>query len=310
MTSEEAEKYLNETHDYGAGTSPATEPGAEIPTNQAPEPDNVEPGRTSSDTAERTDDANGEPASDNAERQTESEPARNKQSHVERQRFAFRRQAEKMKRQREQYEAEIAELKKQLQDREGLQLKHFKNDNEAFLRHLAKQNADEARLENLVKAKADFDEQEAEAIREENARVHEERAARCFPDATERELYFRQLDRGFTGMWNVLQKNDSEGVVLDFIADSDNGPLLNSLFLSHGDLLQRVLNKQSKIGKLNELQKIENMAVQARRNQQKKAANPAKSLPVLGSQTKTMTAGDNVRDDNYWRAYLAAHPNG
>ena len=55
MTTEEAEKYLNETHDYGAGTSPATEPGAEIPTNQAPEPDKVEPGKTSSDTAERTD---------------------------------------------------------------------------------------------------------------------------------------------------------------------------------------------------------------------------------------------------------------
>jgi len=301
MTTEEALDYLDKSKtDKEPSTPEAIKDESTV--NAATEPlvqnDNADKG-IDSGTAEDADTIESEDKADNNignETKTTKHPQQEKIS------YAFKRQKEKYRKQREAYESRIAELEKQLEDFRGLKLSDFNGNQDAYLRGLVQENASKQQLETM-KAERDA------LIDEEINQKHMRRIQNCFPDPNEQEAYMDLLDRASGKLQQTLQEQDEDGAVYQFLSDSEVSPIITHLLITKPDIRERVLGKTSAMGKYAELQKIERIILSNQKKPERHQLGAKKMMPVLGSQVKNESAGDNgVRDLTYWTNYVMTHP--
>lgn len=353
MSTEEALKYLtpeNETkepakvEEVKADTSSVeTEKEttkSEDSSAKAPE-ETAEPEKVNGDPAKSTDKGSDEPKpaedkvvekKDPTSQKSDKNPKPTKE---EQKSYAFARKNEKLKEAKSkiaEQEAEIKKLRAELEKRQGLELRHFKNEDgtqnvEAYLRYRDGQKDLENQIQNLTN-------QSVEEQRQMDIEIDREATERCFTDPTERQEYenLRQTIGG--ELTKKLMQDDPKGVIvryLDTLRDypvvlrellqpQKNKQMIDWLFRSKDPYtLHRSIAKVSDDILDNWYKSKQNPApapIQTQVAPQPQPQNqvPTGTVPILGHQ---VTAGSNGSNTNGLftsmadiNDYLRSHPRG
>lgn len=266
----------------------------------------------------------GEPKQTNGEEHdgkssgTEKEPPigkKERRTHNDKRDYAFKKLKEEKDRVIASKDRRIAELEAKLKLTTKLEEQDFNGDSKKFREHELDLALDQRELERL---KGEREEAANDAIATGYLADIQEKAGKFF-EGEEGEHFDRLLDNGFNAFVQCVNAHDANGVIGDFLDDSDNSPLVLRCLMTQPAILKRILDKKTDMGKLRELQVLENNIV-IRRNIASKAAKSAgasgdgaakKTLPKLGSLTKTETKAESqVFDDAWANQYLNEHKSG
>lgn len=208
--------------------------------------------------------------------------------------YAFIREKSKRKALREKYEKQIAEMQAELDKYKGLTLKDFKDDTQKYIdysldrrdaqRNIADQERELERLSN----------EEAVA---ENAR----RMELSFPNEQEREEFQDLLNRRGQEFMDALEQYDPEHVVLNYLNDMEQYPIVLKRLMTDQDALRSVFSRRDPMFRKIALDRLATRMTQPKR----------KALPVIGRQTTSaQSAETSVRDNNYWNDWLMKNRKG
>jgi hypothetical protein len=229
---------------------------------------------------------------------------------------AFIRQKNKFKTKVAQLEEQNAKLKEQLLKFSAVNVDSLKNDPEKLMDLKLAKNNIQTQMKN-IEAQRKAAQEEQDELEAENAnRIYQERVNACFTDEAEKNHYNTLMANGREKFVAYLQQTDPEGAILQYLDDCDISPLMVRTLMTKPDILRSVVEKRNPISKAIELKSLENRIMLARRLKQTSGAPkanttpPAKKLPSTGSQTNPNggSTPDPVRDQNYWKNYLATHP--
>lgn len=252
-----------------------------------------------------------------------------KPSKDEQKNYAFARKNEKLKEARNkiaEQDAEIKKLRAELEKRQGLELRHFKNEDgtqnvEAYLRYRDSQKDLENQIQNLTN----------ESIEEQkrlDLEADREAVELCFTDPTERDE-FENL-RGTIGpeLTKKLMQDDPQGVIIrylntlreypvvlrELLQPTKNRDMINWLFRSKDPYtLHRSIAKVSD-DILDNWYKSKNSPAPAP-NPAPVAPTPQPTVPILGHQVASSGGGHSNSTTMFTSMseindYLRSHPRG
>lgn len=229
------------------------------------------------------------------DRKTE-QPSKKERTHQEERDYAFIREKNKRKAQRERYEAEIRSLKEELEKYKGLKLEDFKGNQQEYIDYRIDQQKQEQKLADQQSRLDDLNAAEMEA---ENDR----REKLSFPDEKERQEYEQLKETNGRKFKALLDKYDPEHVVLSYLNDLEQYPRVLKVLMTDRNAWNTVFAKRDPtFRKL----ALDNLATKILAPKTEK-----KKLPVIGRQTSSSPVAENkVHDTAYWNEYLRNHPRG
>lgn len=234
------------------------------------------------------------------------EEKKEKKEYTQQEKIDFAFQKEKAK--RKKLEARIKELEAQIQKGKDAKLEDFDNNQEKFLTHQSEQmfkNWEKKKLEDEY-----YESKNAEAA-ETNAR----RIKACFPEEADQERYNELVKANGVNFVKQLDEEDPEQVILGYLDDSDNAPLLISVMMSNDDCRNEILSKSTPYGRQRAMERLEEKIIWAKEQMAKKKSEVAETedkvkqtqtqtatkpaVPVIGSVTKSDNVeGPIVKDYN------------
>lgn len=332
MTTEEALEYLNqqkgqtENNPQGDKQEPATETADSQPATaeggESENPDNPPSGANAGGEVGSGTNGGTPESSEHlaAGEEGEPDPEKDKKPTAE-ERWAksFRKEKDKRKRQNQQFQAEIARLKRENAELKGkLGSDDFKADKDS-ISALVKMQTNENEISRLQTEQANN--QMADDMAENERRVN-----LCFPDETDRKIYAQLLQNSGTAFVEKLDAADPEGVILGCLDDCEISPIVLRVLMTRPAFLNDILSKKTRHGKEVAFDALVNqckVADKIIRSKQKKtptAGNEQKAGARAGLQTIKPTgrqakgesggSGKVVKNDAYWNQYLSEHPRG
>jgi hypothetical protein len=332
MTTEEALEYLNqqkgatENNPQGNEQEPATETADSQPATaeggESENPDNPPSGANAGGEVGSGTNGGTPESSEHLAAGEEGEPdpeKDEKQKLQERYAKSFRKEKDKRKRQNQQFQAEIARLKRENAELKGkLGSDDFKADKDS-ISALVKMQTNENEISRLQTEQANN--QMADDMAENERRVN-----LCFPDETDRKIYAQLLQNSGTAFVEKLDAADPEGVILGCLDDCEISPIVLRVLMTRPAFLNDILSKKTRHGKEVAFDALVNqckVADKIIRSKQKKtptAGNEQKAGTRAGLQTIKPTgrqakgesggSGKVVKNDAYWNQYLSEHPRG
>lgn len=235
------------------------------------------------------------------------EPGKTEQSskkertHQEERDYAFIREKNKRKAQRERYEAEIKSLKEELEKYKGLKLEDFKGNQQEYIDYRIDQQKQEQKLADQERY---LDELNAAEMEAENDR----REKLSFPDEKERQEYEQLTETNGRRFKELLDKYDPEHVVLSYLNDLEQYPRVLKVLMTDRNAWNTVFAKRDPtFRKL----ALDHLATKILAPKAQVAKTEKKKLPVIGRQTSSSPVAENkAHDTAYWNEYLRNHPRG
>lgn len=229
------------------------------------------------------------------------EPSKKERTHQEERDYAFIREKNKRKAQRERYEAEIKSLKAEIEKYKGLKLEDFKNDQQKYIDYLHDQDKQERKLADQERH---LDELNAADMEAENDR----RVKLSFTDEKERQEYSDLLERNGHEFLSALKKFDPENVVMTYLNDLEQYPKVLKVLMTDQNALRTVFAKRDPVFRKLAL---DHLATRLLAPKAQPAKVEKKKLPIIGRQTSSSSVAENkVHDLAYWNEYLRNHPRG
>ena len=222
--------------------------------------------------------------------------AKKDRSHKEERDYAFIREKNKRKAQRERYEAEIKSLKDELEKYKGLKLEDFKGDQQQYIDYRIDQQNQERKLADQQRYLDELDVADMEA---ENDR----RVNLSFADEKERQEYKDLLERNGREFLSALQQFDQENVVMTYLNDLEQYPKVLKVLMTDKEALKSVFAKRDPTFRKLALDRLATRVLAPKKEK--------KPLPIIGRQTSSSPVAESkVHDAAYWNEYLRNHPRG
>ena len=224
------------------------------------------------------------------------EKAKKDRTHKEERDYAFIREKNKRKAQRERYEAEIKSLKDELEKYKGLKLEDFKGDQQQYIDYRIDQQNQERKLADQQRYLDELDVADMEA---ENDR----RVNLSFADEKERQEYKELLERNGREFLSALQQFDQENVVMTYLNDLEQYPKVLKVLMTDKEALKSVFAKRDPTFRKLALDRLATRVLTPKKEK--------KPLPIIGRQTSSSPVAESkVHDMAYWNEYLRDHPKG
>ena len=210
--------------------------------------------------------------------------------------YAFIREKNKRKAQRERYEAEIKSLKDELEKYKGLKLEDFKGDQQQYIDYRIDQQNQERKI-------ADQQRQLNELNRIDMEAENERRVKLSFADEKERQEYVNLLERNGREFLDALEQFDQENVVMSYLNDLEQYPKVLKVLMTDKEALKSVFAKRDPTFRKLALDRLANRVLTPKKEKKK--------LPIIGRQTSSTPVSESkVHDTAYWNEYLRNHPRG
>ena len=267
---------------------------ADKPREEKEDRQNIDASAGSDESAEDKDEK-AEKETVQKDRKTE-QPSKKERTHQEERDYAFIREKNKRKAQRERYEAEIKSLKEELEKYKGLKLEDFKGDQQKYIDYRFDQQNQEKKIADQQRR---LDELEAADMEAENDR----RVNLSFADERERQEYVNLLEKNGREFLSALKEFDPENVVMTYLNDLEQYPRVLKVLMTDKEALRSVFAKRDPTFRKLALDHLATKVL-APKTEKKK-------LPVIGRQTSSSPVAENkVHDMAYWNEYLRNHPKG
>lgn len=275
MTTEEAMAFAEKMH----STEPHTETVAETNEEQSQKEQEVSP-EVNSGSAEVKQDA---------ETKAESLKSNNDADADSKISYAFAREKSKRKEMKKHYEQQIADLKKQLNER--LSAKPADNDISALVDY----KIDSERIKDTIaNVESNMRNLDADDLQSENER----RIANAWKDESDREQYRSLLETNGKMFLDALNKYDPDNVVLEYLDGQQDYPLLLKELMTNVDSLKSVFAHRDITGRLMALDILNRKLHQVKPSIAKVGRLVRNSANVSASR----------KDNNYWNNWLKNHP--
>ena len=210
--------------------------------------------------------------------------------------YAFIREKNKRKAQRERYEAEIKSLKDELEKYKGLRLEDFKGDQQQYIDYRIDQQNQERKIADQMRQLDDLNRADMEA-------ENERRVNLSFADEKERQDYVNLLERNGREFLDALQQFDQENVVMSYLNDLEQYPKVLKVLMTDKEALKSVFAKRDPTFRKLALDRLANRILTPKKEKKK--------LPIIGRQTSSTPVSESkVHDTAYWNEYLRNHPRG
>ena len=331
MSTEQAQEIINkskqpasETEVSSTEVSKSPEPTADSPEDKADTNDKAEP---TSETKEKESDeskSNSEEVEKKDEPKDESvkEPP-SKFPTMSKRDYAFIREKEKRKQQKQKYEARIKELEEELERKNGLDYEHFKNqdgtpDPKSYVNWKFKERDMKDEIRNL----REQNEREQNDYDMERDRIITER---CFTDPNELQEYNQMIAEKGKYFAEAVRERDPNGVVFSYLETLNDYPIVLKELMDlekNPGLLARVFRSSDPDSLKRNIARVADEILEKRYSspvqpqvQPDTTATPAPAvaakpaLPVIGKQitNNTTTVTPTVKDRNYWNRWLTEH---
>lgn len=310
----DAEAFLNGEKTYeelsnDSGTSQPTETNETSTADDAAstvseQPTSDEPQETPTSTEETT----ASSAADDSPEKVDTEDKNKKKGKPYTKEQKTQHAFAKEKSRRKAVEAELAELKEKLKKYEGLSLKHFNDDQDAYNDYKMDRRFDEEKVKRL-------ESEQAELVNEEAAETARRRVEACYPDEADQAKYQNLIARAesdFSSMhpeigtksFSEFLLSEKDHSVISYLQDSDNAPKLIRHFIHKPEVAQKIMSMSNPYKKFIELQQLENRMLMHERLAAQKAEHKVekKVLPNTGkiTQASTMSTSDDLLSKSSW----------
>lgn len=304
MSTEEAFKYLEERK-----SAEVKEPSTETPAKEEVTPASTEETKTpeekdehggpdpetKTDTDKGSDEPKKEPEPEKKEPEKEEPtPAKEPEKfdpvkELSKTSYAFIREKNKRKEQKQRYEAQIKELQDELAKYKDLKPEHFKKndgteDPQAYIDWRLKQKDMETKIQDLQAR--DAQEQQQYNIEEDRRRV-----MNCFPDDKEREDYNALIQKNGNAFYEAVAEVDKEQVVFNYLSSLPEYPVVLRELMTDPHLLGRVFRSTDP-----EVLK-KNIMIEADKILEKRHEAPKAQAAQPNVQTQTQTTAEPVKEE-------------
>ena len=203
--------------------------------------------------------------------------------------YAFAREKSKRKELKKHYEEQIADLKKQLNDR--LSAKPATED----VSELVDYKLESARLKDSISSmENDMRNLDVDDIQYENER----RIANAWTNEADRAQYRNLLESNGRMFLDALNKYDPDSVVLEYLDGQQDYPLLLKELMTNADSLKSVFIHNDTMGRLMALDVL---------NRKLHSVKP--SIAKIGRLVRnSANVTSTKKDNNYWNNWLKNHP--
>ena len=304
MTTEQAQEIINKSKQ----TANETEvPSTEVSKSPEPTADSPEDKADTNDKAEPTTETKAVESDDSKANSTEVEKAEPNKEPASKPKFptmskrdyAFIREKDKRRQQKQKYEARIKELEAELERKKGLDYEYFKNqdgtpDPKSYVNALRQQNERE---------QYDYELERDRIITE-----------RCFQDPQELQEYNSMIAEKGKYFAEAVSERDPNGVVFGYLETLNDYPIVLKELMDlqkNPGLLARVFRSSDPDSLKRNIAVVADEILEKRYKQvpqvQPETNKPA--LPVIGKQitNNTTTVTPTVKDRNYWNRWLTEH---
>lgn len=210
--------------------------------------------------------------------------------------YAFIREKNKRKAQRERYEAEIKSLKDELEKYKGLKLEDFKGDQQQYIDYRIDQQNQERKIADQMRQLDDLNRADMEAENERRVKL-------SFDDENERQEYVNLLEKHGREFLDALNEFDQENVVMSYLNDLEQYPKVLKVLMTDKEALKSVFAKRDPTFRKLALDRLANRILTPKKEKKK--------LPIIGRQTSSTPVSESkIHDTAYWNEYLRNHPRG
>lgn len=229
---------------------------------------------------------------------------------------SFRKEKEKRKRMKANYERQIASLQKEIDGyKSKMDAEDFDRKSDDGIQTLIDRKSAEKEL-------ARIEEEQESLTMQEDLEENERRITTCFPDEEDQKVYRQLVENGGRKFANKLATYDPENVVLSGLDDCDISPIVIRVLMTRPEFLNEILSKRGRHARelafdslVNRLRVadriIREKKTTTKKGEQKdvKDTNKLDSLKATGKQAKAQSSSDGevVKDSNYWNKYLETH---
>ena len=203
--------------------------------------------------------------------------------------YAFAREKSKRKELKKHYEQQIADLKKQLNDR--LSAKPATED----VSELVDYKLESARLKDSISSMENYMRNlDVDDIQYENER----RIANAWTNEADRAQYRNLLESNGRMFLDALNKYDPDNVVLEYLDGQQDYPILLKELMTNADSLKSVFIHNDTMGRLMALDVL---------NRKLHSVKP--SIAKIGRLVRnSANVTSTKKDNNYWNNWLKNHP--
>lgn len=317
MTTEQAQEIINkskqtanETEVPSTEVSKSPEPTADSPEDKADTNDKAEPttetkaAESDESKANSTDVEKAEPNKDTA--------SKSKFPTMSKRDYAFIREKDKRRQQKQKYEARIKELETELERKKGLDYVYFKNqdgtpDPKSYVNWEFKKRD----MQDEINALRQQNEMEQYEYEMERDRIITER---CFKDPQELQEYNSMIADKGKYFAEAVNERDPNGVVFSYLETLNDYPIVLKELMDlqkNPGLLARVFRSSDPDSLKRNIAVVADEILEKRYKPvpqvQSETNKPA--LPVIGKQitNNTTTVTPTVKDRNYWNRWLTEH---
>lgn len=225
-----------------------------------------------------------------------ADKSKKENKHKDKRDYAFIREKNKRKAQRERYEAEIKSLKDELEKYKGLKLEDFKGDQQQYIDYRIDQQNQERRIADQQRQLDELNSADMEAENERRVKL-------SFADEKERQEYVNLLESHGREFLDALNKFDPEHVVMTYLNDQEQYPKVLKVLMTDREALKSVFAKRDPMFRKLALDRLANRILTPKKEKKK--------LPIIGRQTSSTPISESkVHDTAYWNEYLRNHPRG
>ena len=302
MTTEQAQEIIkkqtaNETEVPSTEVSKSPEPTADSPEDKADTNDKAEP--TTETRAEESDESKA-----NSTEVEKSEP--NKSKYMTKRDYAFIREKDKRRQQKQKYEARIKELEAELERKKGLDYEYFKNqDGSPDPKSYVNWEFKKRDMQDEINALRNQNEREQYDYDMEMDRIITER---CFQDPQELQEYNQMIAEKGKYFAEAVKERDPNGVVFGYLETLNDYPIVLKELMDlqkNPGLLARVFRSSDPDSLKRNIALVADEILEKRYNR----VPPKAALPVIGKQitNNTTMVTPTVKDRNYWNRWLTEH---
>lgn len=225
-----------------------------------------------------------------------ADKSKKENKHKDKRDYAFIREKNKRKAQRERYEAEIKSLKDELEKYKGLKLEDFKGDQQQYIDYRIDQQNQERRIADQQRQLDELNVADMEAENERRVKL-------SFDDENERQEYVNLLEKHGREFLDALNEFDPEHVVMSYLNDQEQYPKVLKVLMTDKEALKSVFAKRDPMFRKLALDRLANRVLTPKKEKKK--------LPIIGRQTSSSPVAESkVHDTAYWNEYLRNHPRG
>ena len=285
-------------------------------TNASSNEDKVEskPNDIKAETTTNEDKGSDEPKSDDVEVKKETEP-KSKFPELSKRDYAFIREKQKRKEQKQKYEARIKELEEELQKKSGLKQEYFTNPDgspnpNAYVNWKFKERDMKDEINNL-KQQNEYEQRQYDLERD---RIITER---CFQDPNELREYNDMIAKNGKAFAEAVSERDPNGVVFGYLETLNDYPIVLKELMDlnkNPRLLQRVFRSTDPDSLKRNIAIVADEILENRYKPQTvtnsiPVQDKKPEIPVIGKQitNNSTTVIPTVKDRNYWNNYLKNH---